>query len=68
MKAGGGRYNESMRRPPRRKPPEDLTPSGPYLEMWRALTPAQRLRRAWRLRRRLRNLEAIHDAKTFPEL
>lgn len=40
----------------------------PYREVWLSLTPAQRLRRSWRLRKRLKNLPAIHDAKTFPEL
>ena len=33
----------------------------PYRAMWVALTPAQRLRRSWRLRRRLLSLEAVHD-------
>jgi hypothetical protein len=40
----------------------------PYVEHWKSLTPAQRLRRAWRLRKRIKNLQAIHDAKTYPEL
>lgn len=40
----------------------------PYREVWLSLTPAQRLRRSWRLRKRLKNLPAIHDAKTFPDL
>lgn len=35
---------------------------------WQALTPAQRLRRAWRLRARLRDPQAIHDAKIFPRV
>lgn len=39
----------------------------PYVQMWRALTPAQRLSRSWRLRTRIKNLEAVHDAKTFPK-
>jgi hypothetical protein len=43
-------------------------PSGPYLAAWMALAPAERLRRAWALRRRLRNPQAVHDAKTFPQL
>lgn len=46
----------------------ELGVSAPYVLAWRALTPAQRLRRAWRLRSRLKNPAAIHDAKTFPEL
>jgi hypothetical protein len=40
----------------------------PYVSMWRALTPRERLRRAWRLRRRIKNLEAVHDAKSLPKL
>jgi hypothetical protein len=43
-------------------------PPNPWLAEWRALTPGQRLVRARRLRKRLRNPEAVHDAKTFPEL
>jgi hypothetical protein len=56
----------ARRKPPR--PVEAFAPTDPYREMWLSLTPAQRLRRAWRLRRRLKNIQAIHDAKTFPEL
>jgi hypothetical protein len=33
-----------------------------------AFTPGQRFRRSWRLRKRVENLQAVHDAKTFPEL
>jgi hypothetical protein len=33
---------------------------------WQALTPAERLRRSWRLRRRLRDPQRVHDAKLFP--
>jgi hypothetical protein len=40
----------------------------PYREAWLALTPSQRFRRSWRLRKKLKNLQAVHDAKTFPEL
>jgi hypothetical protein len=40
----------------------------PYLTAWMALTPAERMRRSWRLRTRLKDPEAAHDAKTFPEL
>ena len=46
----------------------EYTPDLPYLEYWMSLTPRERLRRAWRLRKRLKNLQAIHDEKTFPEL
>ncbi len=37
-----------------------------YYEHWRALTPAERLRRSWRMRSRLPDPEAVHDAKLFP--
>jgi hypothetical protein len=40
----------------------------PYRDLWESLTPLERSRRAWRLRGRLKNLQAIHDAKTIPEL
>jgi hypothetical protein len=40
----------------------------PYRVEWLALSPAERLRRSWRLRRRLRDPEAVHRAKTVPEL
>lgn len=43
-------------------------PHDPYIQMWRALKPFERLQRAWRLRTRLKNPQAIHDAKTFPKL
>jgi hypothetical protein len=34
---------------------------------WLDLTPAERLRRSWALRRRLLNLRAVHDRKLFPK-
>lgn len=46
--------------------PESLAVE-PYLETWLALTPGQRLARAWRLRSRLPDLQAVHDAKTYPD-
>ena len=47
-----------------------VAPAGPdpYLAEWVSLSPAERLRRSWRLRRRIPDLAAVHDAKTFPEL
>ncbi|MCG8555317.1 MAG: hypothetical protein MJD61_08525 [Proteobacteria bacterium] len=33
---------------------------------WQELTPAERLRRAWELRRRLPDAQAAHDRKLFP--
>lgn len=40
----------------------------PYLAGWMSLTPRQRLRRSWSMRQRVKDLEALHDAKTFPKL
>ena len=49
--------------------PQNLEIEGadPYLQDWMALTPAVRLRRSWRMRRRLTGAARLHDAKTFPE-
>jgi hypothetical protein len=52
----------------RREDRAEIRSIDPYLEMWMALSPAERLRRSWRLRRLLKNPQAIHDAKTLPEL
>jgi hypothetical protein len=40
----------------------------PYRELWRSLTPRERLRRAWKLRKRLRNIQKLHDEKLVPRL
>jgi hypothetical protein len=37
-------------------------------QAWLRLSPAARLRRAWRLRKLIPNLRAIHDQKIFPRL
>jgi hypothetical protein len=60
-------HRRARRRPRPLKFDLDM-PDEPYLAAWRALTPGQRLLRSWRLRRRLKNIQAIHDEKTFPEL
>jgi len=40
----------------------------PYkAEMWRRLTPRERLRRSWRMRTRLPDPTAVHDRKLFPK-
>jgi hypothetical protein len=40
----------------------------PYkTEVWRRLTPGERLRRSWQLRSRLPDLKAVHDRKLFPK-
>lgn len=33
---------------------------------WQEMEPKERLRRSWALRKRLKNLEKIHDKKIFP--
>lgn len=59
-------FGREMKR--RRPPREPIREVDPYLQLWRALSPAERLRRSWRLRTRLRDPQAVHDAKTFPRL
>ena len=40
----------------------------PYkTEVWRHLTPRERLRRSWQMRSRLPDLKAVHDRKLFPK-
>jgi hypothetical protein len=36
-------------------------------DAWKRLSPAERLRRVWRMREKLRDLAAIHDRKLFPK-
>ena len=38
-----------------------------FEEDWLALTPGERLKRSWALRARLRDPQAVHDAKLFPK-
>ena len=38
----------------------------PYRALWRSLTPRERLRRAWKLRRRVPDIHRLHDAKFLP--
>jgi len=38
-----------------------------FREDWLALTPGERLARSWALRARLRDSQAVHDAKLFPK-
>ena len=35
--------------------------------VWVHLTPRERLRRSWAMRKRLRDPRAVHDAKLFPK-
>jgi hypothetical protein len=40
----------------------------PYkADVWRRLTPRERLRRSWQLRSRIADLKAVHDRKLFPK-
>ena len=40
----------------------------PYkAEVWRRLTPRERLRRSWQMRARIPDLKAVHDRKLFPK-
>ena len=40
----------------------------PYkADVWRQLTPRERLRRSWLMRSRLPDLKAVHDRKLFPK-
>ena len=40
----------------------------PYkADVWRRLTPHERLRRSWQMRSRLPDLKAVHDRKLFPK-
>jgi hypothetical protein len=40
----------------------------PYkTDVWRRLTPRERLRRSWQMRSRLPDLQAVHDRKLFPK-
>jgi hypothetical protein len=57
------RYSNAMAR---RDPPHpDEGFEDPYVQMWRRLSPAERLRRVWRQRRRLSPdaLKRLHDEK-----
>jgi hypothetical protein len=47
---------------------ERHSPLDIYWSMWASLSPGERLRRSWRLRSRIRNLEAVHDEKSLPKL
>ena len=40
----------------------------PYkADVWRHLTPRERLRRSWQMRSRLPDLKAVHDRKLLPK-
>jgi hypothetical protein len=44
----------------------DTQPDGHTQLTWLKLSPAERLRRSWRLRRRLPHPKRVHDEKLFP--
>jgi hypothetical protein len=47
------------------KPGEAVSPY--KAEVWRRLTPSERLRRSWQMRSRIPDLKAVHDRKLFPK-
>jgi hypothetical protein len=58
-----------MGREKRPKSPINAVPERyeePYRELWRSLTPRERLRRAWKLRERVPDIHRMHDAKLLP--
>jgi hypothetical protein len=40
----------------------------PFRSDWLKLSPGERLVRAWKLRKRIKDLEAAHDARSLPSL
>jgi hypothetical protein len=40
----------------------------PFRGDWLKLSPGERLVRAWKLRKRIKDLEAAHDATSLPRL
>jgi hypothetical protein len=40
----------------------------PYREFWRSLTPRERLHRVLKLRRRVPNIQKLHDEKLIPRI
>jgi hypothetical protein len=56
-------------RPSEREAPMLLEEAqSPYkADVWRKLSPRERLRRSWDLRRRLTDAQAVHDRKLFPK-
>jgi len=56
-----------MKKKQPRQPILPLEELNVYREVWLSLTPADRLARSWALRARLRDPQAVHDAKLFPK-
>lgn len=59
-----------VKRPPRRRLSRFLAEMerDPHWQEWLLLTPHQRLTRAWRMRRLLKDPEKAHDERSLPEL
>jgi hypothetical protein len=55
-----------MARRRRRLSPLTLRYEEPYRDFWRSLSPRERLRRAWKLRKRVRDIQKLHDEKLVP--
>jgi hypothetical protein len=55
-------------KPKREKLPDFDSATDPFRSDWLRLTPGQRLVRAWKLRKRIKDLEAAHDARSLPRL
>ena len=56
-----------MTKKPKKREPVLPTELDVFQEDWLALTPRERLARSWALRARLRDPQAVHDAKLFPK-
>ena len=54
-------------RAPARSPEPDHETLDFIFTTWIHLTPAERLRRSWAKRKRLRDPQAVHDAKLWPQ-
>lgn len=63
---------DSLRSLPAVRKPPPLLPfdaeHDPFRREWLRLKPGERLVRSWRLRRRLKNPQAAHDARSLPRL
>ena len=52
----------------RRKPADFDSATDPFRSDWLRLSPGQRIVRAWKLRKRIKDLEAAHDETSLPRL
>ncbi len=65
---GSGARHESLSPAERQAILLDLEPGNPVWRAWLALSPEQRILRAWARRSFLKDPEAAHDARSLPEL